>query len=53
MAMKNKGHVRMVIYVSPEFKRETLVESKARKIPLGELVEEAFSSRTRLIRRSS
>lgn len=51
MANIKKGHVRMVAYVSKEFKKSVGVEAKERKKTIGELIEEAFITRTTVIRR--
>ncbi len=51
MPAVKKGHRKVMIYVSPQFWEEVKAESKQRKSPLGELVEEAFYSRVRIIRK--
>lgn len=51
MPAVKKGHRKVMIYVKPEFWDEVKKEAKQRKLPLGELVEEAFMSRVRIIRK--
>lgn len=51
MAPPKKDHVRMVIYVSKEFSGDVKEEAKLRKKTLGDLVEEAFHQRARLIQK--
>lgn len=51
MANIKKGHVRMVAYVSKDFKQEVSREAKERKKTIGELMEEAFHTRTMVIKR--
>lgn len=45
------GHVKLVAYVPPEFKRDIIEEAKQRKKTLGQLIQEAFSSRVMLIKK--
>lgn len=51
MVMPKRGHVRMIIYVPPEFKEEARQECKRRKLTYGQLFQESYSQRVRLVRR--
>ena len=51
MPMPKRGHVKLVVYVRREFKEDVRAEARQRKLTMGELVEEAFAQRMRLIRK--
>lgn len=51
MPMPRRNHKKVMIYVNPEFWEEVQREAKERKATLGDLVEEAFRSRVRLIKK--
>ena len=51
MSMPKRGHVRLVVYVKPEVKESLREESKGRKIPMGDLIEEALASRVVMVRK--
>lgn len=51
MSMPKRGHVRLVVYVSPEVKASLREESKSRRIPMGDLIEEALASRVVMVRK--
>lgn len=51
MAPPKRGRKRTVVYLSPEFKAALLEESKRREIPMGDLIEEAYAQRVKLVRR--
>ena len=51
MPMPRRGHVKIFFYAPPEFREELRRESKARKMTLGKVIQDAMNSRVRLIRK--
>ena len=51
MGRPKRGRQRVVIYLPPQVRVSIVEESKSRKMPLGDLVEEAFASRVVMIRK--
>ena len=51
MARPKRGRKRTVLYLSPACRESLNSESKARKLPLGDIVEESLASRVVLIRK--